>query len=244
MGSRLGIDAGRVGQIALTVAVLGAGLTGCVSVPAADLGPAVEPVDSSDAAELLFAVPPAAKEAKPPETADPVELEEDALTTAAGEVEIAEAIAEEVTTEEATTEEVTTDEATTEEVTTEEVTTEEVTTDEATTAETIADEAPAEDEITAAANFDGTPEERELRDKVRNLVQSRFGGDWRVGFRHYDRNGNDKLSSGEVNKILSDAGVGNWFTRGGWVEGVMEKLDSSGDLKISWDEFAVLLGPT
>lgn len=70
-----------------------------------------------------------------------------------------------------------------------------------------------------------TPEERELVDKVGRLVERRFGGSMDRAFAHYA--GRDNLvSKSELMRLLEDAGIGNFLTRGLWADGIIEKFDS------------------
>ncbi|MFO0728811.1 MAG: EF-hand domain-containing protein [Myxococcota bacterium] len=82
--------------------------------------------------------------------------------------------------------------------------------------------------------------ERELVTKIGALVQRDFGGDNRAAFNHYA--GSDhQVSRDELSRLLSDAGIGNFLTRGSWVSGIMDRLDGppngDGNGKISWTEF-------
>lgn len=84
--------------------------------------------------------------------------------------------------------------------------------------------------------------ERELRLKIWALADKKIGGhepeQVRKLFLTYDSNGDAMLNRGELEDLLEDAGVGNWFTRGRWVSGVFEKLDKApADEKISWEEY-------
>jgi Ca2+-binding EF-hand superfamily protein len=82
-------------------------------------------------------------------------------------------------------------------------------------------------------------EEEELKTKIRQLVTEKFDGNYRKGFEHYDKiDGEDsKIGSSALEKLLADADVGNWLTRGLWVDAVMKALDKDKDGAISWDEF-------
>jgi Ca2+-binding EF-hand superfamily protein len=88
-----------------------------------------------------------------------------------------------------------------------------------------------------------TKDEKELRDKIRRLVEDRFDRDYRKAFDHYD--GNDgALDRSELLAVLKDAKVGNRFTRGAWASGLLEKLDEkqgNRDGKIQWPELAPVL---
>lgn len=86
-------------------------------------------------------------------------------------------------------------------------------------------------------------EEEELKTKIRQLVKEKFEGDYRKGFDHYEKiDGEDsKIGSSALEQLLADANVGNWLTRGLWVEGVLKALDKDKDGAISWDEFELIL---
>jgi len=78
---------------------------------------------------------------------------------------------------------------------------------------------------------------QELKDKVAALVHDRFGGDYRSAFRHYDGDQDGKITKAELKTLLSDAGVGNTFTRSAWAGGIIGELDRDDDACVSWDEF-------
>lgn len=80
---------------------------------------------------------------------------------------------------------------------------------------------------------------RELDDKVTDLVQTRFGGDFRAAFAHFDADGDGVISKDELKALLREAGVGSGMTRWAWAKGIMDEVDTSGDGTISWEEFAV-----
>ncbi len=85
-------------------------------------------------------------------------------------------------------------------------------------------------------------QKNELRDKVSKLVKDRFGGDYHKAFAHYDSDVKDgRISRRELTKLLGDAGVGNWLTRGAWATGIIAELDTDGDGSISEAEFEVAL---
>jgi Ca2+-binding EF-hand superfamily protein len=78
----------------------------------------------------------------------------------------------------------------------------------------------------------------ELRDKIGKLVRDDFGGDYHKAFDHYDGEVKDgKISGPELAKLLEDAGVGNWLTRGAWASGIIAELDTDKDGRISEAEF-------
>ncbi len=89
----------------------------------------------------------------------------------------------------------------------------------------------------AEAGAQPDPNEVELKTKVAALAASKFGGDYRKAFDHYDTDNDGAISKDELMKLLSDAGVGNGLTRGAWAKGVIGKMDKSGDGKIQWAEF-------
>jgi hypothetical protein len=70
------------------------------------------------------------------------------------------------------------------------------------------------------------PDQRMLRDRLVTLVERRFGGDFRRAFAHYAQ-GTNALDPDAVHRLLSDAGVGNGFTRGIWASRLIEALDAS-----------------
>ena len=78
---------------------------------------------------------------------------------------------------------------------------------------------------------------KELKDKVSKLVKSQFGGDYRKAFDYYDVDHDGGVNAAEVRKLLEDAGVGNRLTRGRWVAGILEQLDTNRNGKIEWKEF-------
>jgi hypothetical protein len=80
--------------------------------------------------------------------------------------------------------------------------------------------------------------EEELKSKVHALVHQRFGGDFERMFEHYSRyrQGDERIDSDELNELLKDAGVGNFATRGAWVKGILDRLDTNRDRALSWAE--------
>jgi calcium-binding protein CML len=82
---------------------------------------------------------------------------------------------------------------------------------------------------------------KELAEKVAALVATRFGGDYRAAFGHYDANGNGVISKDELTALLSDAGIGSGLTRWAWAKGVIGELDADGDGTISWAEFEAVI---
>jgi GH24 family phage-related lysozyme (muramidase) len=78
---------------------------------------------------------------------------------------------------------------------------------------------------------------KDLKDKVGKLVTEKFGGSYRKGFDYYDGNHDGAIEAAELTRLLADADVGNVFTRGRWVAGIIEKMDTNHDGKIQWAEF-------
>lgn len=78
---------------------------------------------------------------------------------------------------------------------------------------------------------------QELDDKVTALVATRFAGDYRAAFAHYDADRSGVIDADELKALLSDAGIGNGLTRGMWARGIVAELDKDGDGGISWAEF-------
>ena len=78
---------------------------------------------------------------------------------------------------------------------------------------------------------------REIDEKVTALVKTRFGGDYRAAFAHYDADGDGTIGSDELKALLADAGIGSGLTRWAWAKGIMGEVDTSSDGGISWAEF-------
>jgi len=81
---------------------------------------------------------------------------------------------------------------------------------------------------------------QEIDAKVTALVATRFGGDYRAAFAHYDADANGTIDKDELKALLKDAGIGSGLTRWAWAQGIMGEVDTSGDGGISWDEFAAV----
>ena len=79
----------------------------------------------------------------------------------------------------------------------------------------------------------------ELKTKVKKLVTDKFGGDYKKAFDHYAKGGS--VGPDELSSLLSDAGVGNFATRGSWVSAIIKRLDTNGNGKIEWNEFTAVL---
>jgi hypothetical protein len=94
---------------------------------------------------------------------------------------------------------------------------------------------PRSDEAVASPPVD--EDTKELEQKVGSLVGKRFGGDYKRAFEHYDADGDGAIDKSDLVRLLSEAGVGNSLTRGTWASRIIERLDTSGDHKVQWDEF-------
>ena len=79
-----------------------------------------------------------------------------------------------------------------------------------------------------------------IDDKVTALVKTRFGGDYKAAFAHYDADGNGTIDKDELKALLKDAGIGSGLTRWAWAKGIMGEVDTGGDGSISWTEFEVV----
>ena len=80
--------------------------------------------------------------------------------------------------------------------------------------------------------------EAELVAKVQGLVARRFAGDYRAAFDQYGRDG--LMDEAGLERLLKDASVGNFATRGSWAAAIMEKLDGDRDGFISFAELRFL----
>lgn len=89
---------------------------------------------------------------------------------------------------------------------------------------------------------DDADNERELKTKLTALVNKRFGKNgWSKAFAAFDKDKDGNINSKELASILEEAGVGNVFTRGQWVSGVLSKLDKDKTSKISLAELALII---
>lgn len=83
---------------------------------------------------------------------------------------------------------------------------------------------------------------REVEEKVTALVTTRFGGDYRAAFTHFDANRDGVIDNDELKALLKDAGIGSGLTRWAWARGVMDEADTDHSGTISWAEFEALKG--
>lgn len=82
-------------------------------------------------------------------------------------------------------------------------------------------------------------QKQELIRKVRALVTQRFAGNYKRAFDHYakKRRNSGLIDRDELLDVLTDAGVGNFATRGAWADGIMRELDKDHDGFIAYSEF-------
>lgn len=92
----------------------------------------------------------------------------------------------------------------------------------------------------ALALADASSEIIELKTKIAALVRDSFGGDYKKAFGYYDPD-QDGIGSDELSQLLEEADVGNVFTRSSWVAGILDKVDTDQDGRISWAEFEQIL---
>ena len=84
----------------------------------------------------------------------------------------------------------------------------------------------------------------DLRERLAALVGTRFGGDYKAAFTHYDADRDGMIRKEELKSLLGDAGMAGSWSRWAWVEKIIETLDANGDGVISWTEFATVFGKT
>jgi Ca2+-binding EF-hand superfamily protein len=72
-------------------------------------------------------------------------------------------------------------------------------------------------------------DKQQVKDKLDVLVKTKFDGDVEAAFAYYDINNDGKIDRSELMDLLTDAGVGNWFTRGRWADGILAELDKDND---------------
>lgn len=100
-------------------------------------------------------------------------------------------------------------------------------------------DAPASSRGSAIASAD---QRRELEEKVTALVTTRFGGDYRAAFDHYDVDRDGAINDDELKTLLRDDGVGSGLTRRAWARGVKDEADAHKNKNIPWAEFESLKG--
>jgi Ca2+-binding EF-hand superfamily protein len=85
-------------------------------------------------------------------------------------------------------------------------------------------------------------EQQELVEKIQALLRKKYGDSsvesMKKLFDHYDKDKDKKISQNELEQLLKDAEIGNSFTRGMWIKGIVGQLDTNNDKHIDWDEFS------
>ncbi len=84
--------------------------------------------------------------------------------------------------------------------------------------------------------------EHDLRERLAALVATRFGGDYKAAFTHYDADRDGMIRKEELKSLLGDAGIAGSWSRWAWAEKIIDELDANGDGIISWPEFASVFG--
>lgn len=89
-------------------------------------------------------------------------------------------------------------------------------------------------------------EQEQLVAAIRSYLDQTYGDRspdaMRKFFDRYDSDHDGKIDKQELGRLLKDIDVGNSFTRGAWVRGIIDKVDTNADKSISWDEFQVVAG--
>lgn len=89
-------------------------------------------------------------------------------------------------------------------------------------------------------------EQEQLIAGIGAYLQQNFGdkseASMRKLFDRYDGDHDGKVDKDELTKLLKDVDIGNTFTRGAWVRGIIDKVDTNADRTISWEEFATVTG--
>ena len=89
-------------------------------------------------------------------------------------------------------------------------------------------------------------EQEQLVTAFGNYLQQNFGdrspAAMRKLFDRYDADHDGKIDKQELGRLLKDVDIGNSFTRGAWVRGILDKVDTNADKSISWDEFQTVVG--
>lgn len=95
---------------------------------------------------------------------------------------------------------------------------------------------PVEAPETDAPKRELDKNEKEMKEKLTRYVDEEFAGDYEAAFASFDSTGDGQLGSRELRRALEKIGVGNFFTRGTWVDGIMERMDTSGNGQLTFPE--------
>jgi hypothetical protein len=77
----------------------------------------------------------------------------------------------------------------------------------------------------------------ELETKLKLHVTEKYGGDFENAFAGFDKDSDGSLNKGELKFALKAVGIGNGFTRGAWMRGIMKKMDvDPTDGKLTFEE--------
>jgi Ca2+-binding EF-hand superfamily protein len=89
-------------------------------------------------------------------------------------------------------------------------------------------------------------EQQQLVSAIGTYLDKNYGdhssASMRKLFDRYDKDGDGKIDKNELGQLLKDVDIGNTFTRGAWVRGIIDKIDTNADRTISWDEFQSVAG--
>lgn len=87
------------------------------------------------------------------------------------------------------------------------------------------------------------PNAVELRTKITALAERRYGGDLRALFSAYDMDHDGALRAGELDTLFQNADIGTPFTRGMWVQGVMDRMDADHNQALTYAEIEIAIAP-
>ena len=83
-------------------------------------------------------------------------------------------------------------------------------------------------------------QKQELVEKVSRLVVEQFSGDYLQAFAHYDRDADGRINKSDLGRLLRDAGIASWISRGFWASAIIDAIDSNKDGTISREEFEAM----
>jgi hypothetical protein len=83
-----------------------------------------------------------------------------------------------------------------------------------------------------------------LKKGIKNLVDTKFQGNYKNCFDHYDKLGlhNEKIDKASLEGMLKNANIGKPWTRGTWASTIIKEVDVNADSEISWDELKKVIG--